>query len=360
MSTAWTCRERPAEFEILGGVFERLRNPSRDLAIDLGTANTLVYEAGEGVVVDEPSVVALDAATGQLLAAGSDAKEMLGRAPAKVRIVRPLAAGVISDADAAERMLRYFIARSRPSRLIRPRIVVCVPSEVTGVERRALEDAAMRAGARRVDVIEEAVAAALGAGLNVHGTAGAMVVDIGGGTSDVAVTSLGGVVRAHSVRIGGHDLDEAIANHVKNEYALLLGERSAETIKTAIGSAFPMSHELTHEVRGRDLITGLPRAVTLTSGEIRRALEPHLLTICETVRSTLDSCPPELAGDVLDGGIVLTGGGAMLRGLDVRMSHELGVPVRLAEDPLTAVVTGAGTCVEDPAATRSLLSQVER
>lgn len=341
-------------------MFERLRNPSRDLAIDLGTANTLVYEAGEGIVVDEPSVVALDAGTGQLLAAGSDAKEMLGRAPSRVRMVQPLSGGVISDADAAERMLRYFIARSRPSRLVRPRIVVCVPSQVTGVERRALEDAAMRAGARRVDVIEEAVAAAVGAGLNVHATEGSMVVDIGGGTSDVAVTSLGGVVRAHSVRLGGLDLDEAIASHVKNDYALLLGERSAEQIKLAIGSAFPMSRELTYEVRGRDLITGLPRAVTLTSGEIRRALEPILLTICEAVRSTLDSCPPELAGDVLDGGIVLTGGGAQLRGLDVRMSHELGVPVRVASDPLTAVVLGAGTCVEEPAGTKSLLAPVQR
>lgn len=341
-------------------MFERLRSPSRDLAIDLGTANTLVYEAGQGIVVDEPSVVALDAATGELLAAGNDAKEMLGRAPTRVRIVRPLAAGVISDADAAERMLRYFIARSRPSRLIRPRVVVCVPSEVTGVERRALEDAVMRAGARRVDVVEEAVAAAIGAGLNVHATAGTMVVDIGGGTSDVAITSLGGVVRAHSVRLGGHDLDDAIAAHVKNEYALLLGERSAETIKLEIGSAFPLSRELTHEVRGRDLLTGLPRAVTLTSREIRRALEPTLLTICETVRSTLDSCPPELAGDVLDSGIVLTGGGARLRGLDVRMGHELGVPVRVADEPLTAVVLGAGTCVEEPAATRSLLSSVPR
>lgn len=337
-------------------MFGRLRSPSRDIAVDLGTANTLVYEVGQGVVVDEPSVVALDAATGELLAAGHDAKEMLGRAAGRVDVVRPLVGGVISDADAAERMLRYFIARSRPSRLIRPRVVVCVPSEVTGVERRALEDAAMRAGARRVDVIEEAVAAALGAGLNVHATKGSMVVDIGGGTSDVAVTSLGGVVRSRSVRLGGHDLDEAITAHVKNEYALLIGERTAEDIKIEVGSAFPLSTELSHDVSGRDLINGLPRTVTITSHEVRRALEPTLLAICETVRATLDACPPELAGDVLDAGIVLTGGGARLRGLDVRMSHELGVPVTVADDPLNCVVRGAGSCVENPAATRTLLT----
>ena len=335
-------------------MFERLRRPSRDLAVDLGTANTLVCEVGQGIVVDEPSVVALDAATGDLLAAGREAKEMLGRAAGRVSVVRPLVGGVISDADAAERMLRYFIARSRPSRLIRPRIIVCVPSEVTGVERRALEDAAMRAGARRVDVVEEAVAAAIGAGLNIHGTQGSMVVDIGGGTTDVAVTSLGGVVRSRSVRLGGHALDDAIAAHVKNEYALLLGERTAEDLKLTVGSAFPLSEELAHEVRGRDLINGLPRSVTVTSGEIRRALEPLLLSMCETVRDTLDTCPPELAGDVLERGIVLTGGGALLRGLDVRMRHELGVPVRVADEPFTAVVLGAAVCLEQPQVASSL------
>ncbi|MFK4492963.1 rod shape-determining protein [Dermacoccus sp. GAS27A] len=338
----------------------RLKTPSRDLAIDLGTAYTLVYESGQGIVVDEPSVVALDAATGDLLAAGHHAKEMLGRAPGRVSVVRPLVGGVISDADAAERMLRYFIARSRPSRLIRPRVVVCVPSEVTGVERRALEDAAMRAGARHVDVIEEAVAAAVGAGLNVQATQASMVVDIGGGTSDVAVTSLGGVVRSRSVRLGGHELDDAIAAHLKNEYALLLGERTAERIKLDVGSAFPLTEELTCEVRGRDLIGGLPRSVTVTSVEIRRALEPTLLAICDTVRATLDACPPELAGDILDTGIVLTGGGAQLRGLDVRLHHELAVPVRVAADPANAVVLGAGACVENYDLMRGLLMPVTR
>lgn len=327
----------------------------RDLAVDLGTANTLIYERGKGVVLDEPSTVALEVGTGRLLAAGSAAKEMLGRTPGHVEVVRPLRDGVINDADVAERMLRYFVARVRPSRLIRPRVVVCVPSEVTGVERRALEDATTRAGARRVYVVEEAMAAALGAGLPVNATTASMVCDIGGGTTDVAVISLGGIVVARSIRVGGDEIDEAVAAHVKSEYSLLLGERSAEDIKRTAGSAFPLREELGVRVRGRDLISGLPKTVTVSSQELRRAIEQPLLQICELVRATLDVCPPELAGDVLEHGIVLTGGGALLRGLDARMTHELGVPVRVSEAPLRAVAAGAGRCVEDFAELQSVL-----
>ena len=319
----------------------------RDLAIDLGTANTLVYERGRGVVLDEPSVVAVEAATGRLLAAGTLAKEMLGRTPGHVRAVRPLQAGVISDADVTERMLRYFVDQVRPSRLVRPRMVVCVPSEVTGVERRALEEAAVRSGARRVYVIEEPMAAAIGADLPVNETAASMVVDIGGGTTDVAVISLGGIVTSRSVRVGGDEIDEAVVAHVKSEYSLLVGERSAEDIKVAVGSAFPLREEPTTRIRGRDLVTGLPKTVTVTSQEIRRAIEGPVLQIVDLVRATLDVCPPELAGDILDRGVTLTGGGALLRGLDERMRHELGVPVRVADDPLRAVVRGSGRCIEE-------------
>lgn len=319
----------------------------RDLAIDLGTANTLVYEKGRGVVLDEPSVVAIEAGTGKLVAAGTRAKEMLGRTPGHVRAIRPLQDGVISDADVTERMLRYFVDQVRPSRLVRPRIVVCVPSEVTGVERRALEDAAVRCGARRVYVIEEPMAAAIGADLPVNDTAASMVVDIGGGTTDVAVISLGGIVTARSVRVGGDEIDEAVIAHVKSEYSLLLGERSAEDIKIAVGSAFPLREEGSTRVRGRDLVTGLPKTVAISSAEVRRAIEGPVLQIVDLVRATLDVCPPELAGDILDGGITLTGGGALLRGLDERLRHELGVPVRVADDPLRAVVRGSGRCVEE-------------
>lgn len=328
--------------------------------MDLGTANTLIYERGHGVVLDEPSVVALEVGTGRLLAAGATAREMLGRTPGHVDVIRPLRDGVINDAGVTERMLRYFVAKVRPSRLVRPRVVVCVPSEVTGVERRALEDAATRAGARRVHVVEEAMAAALGAGLPVNETTASMVCDIGGGTSDVAVISLGGIVAARSIRVGGDEIDEAIIAHVKSEYSLLLGERSAEDIKATVGSAFPLREEISTRVRGRDLISGLPKTVTVTSAEVRLAIEGPLLQICELVRATLDVCPPELAGDVLDTGIVLTGGGALLRGLDARMRHELGVPVTVAQNPLRCVALGAGRCVEEFAAMRPILSDSRR
>ncbi|HEU4999441.1 MAG TPA: rod shape-determining protein [Lapillicoccus sp.] len=327
----------------------------RDLAVDLGTANTLVYVRGRGVVLDEPSVVAVEAGSNRLVAAGARAKEMVGRTPASVRAVRPLRDGVISDADLTERMLRWFVDQVRPSRLVRPRMVVCVPSEVTGVERRALEDAATRCGARRVYIIEEPMAAAIGAGLPVNDTNASMVVDIGGGTTDVAVISLGGIVSSRSMRIGGDEIDEAIVAHVKSEYSLLLGERSAEDIKTGVGSAFPLAEELTTRIRGRDLVTGLPKVVSISSPEVRRAIETPVIQIVELVRATLDVCPPELAGDIVDRGITLTGGGALLRGLDERMRHELGVPVHVATEPLRSVALGAGRCVEEFGALQRVL-----
>jgi rod shape-determining protein MreB and related proteins len=332
----------------------------RDLAVDLGTANTLIYQRGRGIVLDEPSVVAIEAGTGRLVAAGRQAHEMLGRTPGHIHAIRPLRDGVISDAEVTERMLRYFIDRVRPSRLVRPRIVVCVPSEVTGVERRALEDAASRAGARQVFVIEEAMAAAIGADLPVNETAASMVVDVGGGTTDVALISLGGVVNARSMRVGGDEIDEALIAHIKSDYSLLLGERSAEDIKVRAGSAFPLREELSARVRGRDLVTGLPKTVTITSPEIRRAIEGPVLQMVELVRATLDVCPPELAGDVLDNGIVLTGGGALLRGLDERMRVELGVPVRVADDPLRSVARGSGRCVEEFSSLQRVLVGAQR
>ncbi len=331
-----------------------------DLAIDLGTANTVIYQRGRGIVLDEPSVVAVDRRTQRLIAAGNRAKEMLGRTPDHVEAVRPLKDGVVSDADITERMLRYFVEQVGPSKIIRPRIVVCVPSEVTGVERRALEDSALRSGARRVYIVEEAMAAALGAGLPVNETRAQMVVDIGGGTTDVAVISLGGIVTSRSVRVGGDEIDEAIISLVKAEYSLLLGERSAEDIKVGVGSVFPLSQELTTRVRGRDLITGLPKTVQISSPEVRRAIETPVVTITDVVRSVLDVCPPELAGDILDSGVTLTGGGALLRGWTERLRHELGVPVTVADDPIRAVARGSGRCVEDFASLSRILSTVRR
>ena len=313
----------------------------RDMAIDLGTANTLVYVRGRGVVLNEPSVVAVNTSTGGLVAVGADAKKMIGRTPGNIVAVRPLKDGVIADFDIAERMLRYFIQKvHRRRNLARPRVVVCVPSGVTGVERRAVEEAAQRAGARRVHIIEEPMAAAIGAGLPVSEPTGNMVVDIGGGTTEVAVISLGGIVAAQSVRVAGDELDNAIIQYVKKEYALLLGERTAEGIKMAVGSAFPVPDE--------------PHA------EIRRAVEEPVNAIIDAVRSTLDRCPPELSGDIMDRGIVLTGGGALLRGLDERLRHETGMPVQVAETPLESVVLGSGRCVEDFEALRQVLTAEPR
>jgi rod shape-determining protein MreB len=328
----------------------------RDMAVDLGTANTLVYVRGRGVLVDEPSVVAIDETTGELVAVGRDAKRLVGRTPEEISVVRPLQDGVIADFEATEQMLRHFIALVHRRRYFaKPRMVVCVPSGITAVEQRAVKEAGYQAGARRVFIIEEPMAAAIGAGLPVHRATGNMVVDVGGGTTEVAVISLGGVVTSISVRTAGDALDRAITAWMKKQHALLLGEATAEEVKTTLGSAFPGPADREAEIRGRDLVSGLPRTVTVTSGEVRSAIEEPLRAIIDAVRVTLDQTPPELAGDIMDRGIVLTGGGALLRGLDERLRHETGMPVHVAEDPLTSVALGAGRCVEDFEALQQVL-----
>jgi rod shape-determining protein MreB and related proteins len=334
----------------------------RDMAVDLGTANTLVYERGRGIVLNEPSVVAVNTTTGSILAVGSEAKKMIGRTPASIVAIRPLKDGVIADFETTERMLRYFIQKAyRRSRLIRPRVVVCVPSGITGVERRAVEEAATQAGARRVYIIEEPMAAAIGAGLPVHEPTGNMVVDIGGGTTEVAVISLGGIVTAQSIRVGGDELDASIIAYVKKEYGLMLGERTAEEIKMAIGSAFPVPDEPHAEIRGRDLVSGLPKTIVVSAEEIRRATEEPVNTIVDAVKTTLDKCPPELSGDIMDRGIVVTGGGALLAGMDERLRHETGMPIRITDDPLHSVALGAGKCVEEfDALKRVLIAEPRR
>jgi len=352
----------------------------RDMAVDLGTANTLVYVRGRGVVLNEPSVVAINTLTGAILAVGAEAKRMIGRTPSHIQAVRPLKDGVIADFDVTEKMLRYFIHRVHKRRLLaKPRVVVCVPSGITGVEQRAVEEATIAAGSRRAYIIEEPMAAAIGAGLPIHeptgnmivdiggGTTevavislggigaglpiheptGNMIVDIGGGTTEVAVISLGGIVTSTSIRIGGDELDEAIIQHVKKEYSLLLGERTSEAIKLAIASVFPMPDELVAEIKGRDLVSGLPKTITISAEEIRRAIEEPVNAIIDAIKTTLDRTPPELAADIMDRGIVLTGGGALLRGLDKRLRHETGMPVRISDTPLQAVVLGSGKCLEE-------------
>jgi len=320
----------------------------RDIGVDLGTANTLVYVRRRGIVLNEPSVVAINTNTGGVLAVGAEAKKMIGRTPAHVVAVRPLKDGVIADFETTERMMRYFIQKVHRRRYFaKPRVVVCVPSGVTGVERRAVIEAASQAGARQVHIIEEPMAAAIGAGLPVAEATGNMVVDIGGGTTEVAVISLGGIVTAQSIRVAGDEMDNAIIQHVKKEYSLMLGERTAEEIKMAIGSAAPTPDEPHAEIRGRDLVSGLPKTIVVSADEIRRAIEEPVNAIVDAVRSTLDKCPPELSGDIMDRGIVLTGGGALLRGLDVRLRQETGMPVIIADNPLDTVAFGAGKCVEE-------------
>ena len=320
----------------------------RDMAVDLGTANTLVYVRGRGIVLNEPSVVAINTNTGGILAVGAEAKKMIGRTPGNIVAVRPLKDGVIADFEITERMLRYFILKIHKRRyLARPRVVVCVPSGITGVERRAVIEASSQAGARQVHIIEEPMAAAIGSGLPVHEATGNMVVDIGGGTTEVAVISLGGIVTSQSIRIGGDELDQAIITFGKKEHSLMLGERTSEEIKVALGSAFPATDEPHAEIRGRDLVSGLPKTVVISAAEVRRAIEEPLNLIIDAVKSTLDKCPPELAGDVMDRGIALTGGGALLRGLDQRIREETGMPVHIADSPLDSVVLGTGKCVED-------------
>jgi rod shape-determining protein MreB and related proteins len=320
----------------------------RDMAVDLGTANTLVYVRGKGIVLNEPSVVALNTNNGQIVAVGVEAKRMIGRTPGNIVAVRPLKDGVIADFDVTERMLRYFIQKvHRRSRMAKPRIVVAVPSGITGVEQSAVKEAGHQAGARRVYIIEEPMAAAIGAGLPVNEPTGNMVVDIGGGTTEVAVISLGGIVTSQSIRIGGDEMDQALITFGKKEHSLMLGERTAEEIKVALGSAFPAADEPNAEIRGRDLVSGLPKTVVISSAEVRRALDEPLNLIIDAVKSTLDKCPPELAGDVMDRGIALTGGGALLRSLDQRIREETGMPVHIADSPLESVVLGTGKCVED-------------
>jgi rod shape-determining protein MreB len=328
----------------------------RDMAVDLGTANTLVYVRGRGVMLNEPSVVALNSQTREILAVGTEAKRMLGRTPDAITAIRPMRDGVIADFESTEQMLRIFIQRVHRRRYFtKPRLVVCVPSGITSVEQRAVKEAGYQAGARRVYIIEEPMAAAIGASLPVHEATGNMVVDIGGGTTEVAVISLGGIVTSMSIRTAGDDLDSAIISWFKKEYSLMLGERTAEEIKVELGSAFPLPEEPEAEIRGRDLISGLPRTITVSSAEVRQAMEEPLHSIVDAVRSTLDKTPPELAGDIMDRGLVLTGGGALLRGLDERLRHETGMPVHVADDPLHSVAMGAGKCVEEFEALQQVL-----
>ena len=320
----------------------------RDMAVDLGTANTLVYVRGRGIVLNEPSVVAVNTVTGAILAVGAEAKRMIGRTPSHIRAIRPLKDGVIADFDITEKMLRYFIQKVHHRRfLAKPRVVVCVPSGITSVEQRAVEEATISAGARAAFIIEEPMAAAIGAGLPIHEPRGNMVVDIGGGTTEVAVISLGGVVTSTSVRVGGDELDEAIIQFVKKEFSVALGERTAEAIKLAVGSAFPTADEMIAEIKGRDLVSGLPKTIHVTSEEVRRALEEPVNAIIDAVKNTLDRCPPELSADIMDKGVVLTGGGALLKGLDERLKHETGMPIHIADQPLSCVAIGSGKCLEE-------------
>jgi rod shape-determining protein MreB len=318
----------------------------RDMAVDLGTANTLVYVRGRGIVLSEPSVVAIDERSGEVHAVGVEAKRMLGRTPGTISAIRPLKDGVIADFDVTEQMLRHFIQKVHQHRFAHPRVVVCVPSGVTGVEKRAVEEATLSAGAREAHLIEEPMAAAIGAGLPVSEPTGNMIVDVGGGTTEVAVISLGGIVVSQSLRVGGDEMDEAIISHVKKEYKLLIGQQTSEEIKLEIGSAFDMREEFHAEVRGRDMLTGLPKTVVLSSEEVRHALEEPVSQIIDAIRSTLDKTPPELAADIMDRGIVLAGGGALLAGLDERLRHETQMPSHLAESPLTCVAVGSGRSLE--------------
>ncbi len=321
---------------------------SSDLAIDLGTANTLVYIAGKGIVVNEPSIVAVNRTSGEIIGCGTEAKEMLGRTPGNVIAVRPLRDGVIADFKMAEKMLNYFIQKAhRRKSLVHPRIVIGVPSETTEVEKRAVLDSTYRAKASEVHLVEQAMVAALGAGLPVTEPSGNMVVDIGGGTTDIAIISLSGIVYSRSLRVAGNEMDEAIMNYVKRKYNLLIGERTAERVKIEIGSADRLEKPLSAEIKGRDLIRGLPKAVTLTDDEVREAVSECITAILGAIRAALERTPPELSSDISERGIILTGGGSLLRGLDEKIRQETGMPVLLAEQPLASVVLGTGKMIED-------------
>ena len=333
----------------------------RDVAVDLGTANTLVYVKGEGIVLSEPSVVAIDNKTDKVVAVGGAAKRMLGRTPGNIVAMRPLKDGVIADFEVTEKMLAYFIRKAQPRQrllqaLFGPRVVVCVPSGVTDIELRAVREAARPAGARQAYAIEEPLAAAIGAGLPVNEAQGSMIVDVGGGTTEVAVISLGGIVTKSSIRIAGDDMDQAISAYIQREYKVSVGTQTAEQLKIELGSSFPLPEEKSAEIRGRDLVTGLPKTVVMTSEEVREAIHGPVEAIVAAVQNTLDRTPPELASDVIDRGMVLVGGGALLRQLDERLRRETGVPVHIADDPLRCVAVGSGRCLEEIEQYRGALS----
>ena len=323
---------------------------SKDLGIDLGTANTLVYIKGKGIVLTEPSVVAIQKDTGIVLAVGEEAKNMIGRTPGNIMAIRPMKDGVIADFDVTHNMLRYFLKKALGKNINyfnRPRVVVCVPAGVTTVEERAVKEATIQSGAREAYLIEEPMAAAIGAGLPIHEPTGNMIVDVGGGTTDVAIISLGGIVTSRSIRIGGDEMDEAVVNYIKRSYNLMIGERTAEEIKINIGSAFKEDKPKTWQVRGRDLVSGLPKLVTVTSHEITEAMAEPVSAIIEAIRICLEKTPPELASDIMDRGIMMAGGGALLHGLDELISRDTGMPVHLADEPLSAVAIGAGKALEN-------------
>lgn len=322
-------------------------NFATDIGIDLGTANVLVYVRGKGILIREPSVVAMEKETNKILAVGEEARRMIGRTPGNIVAVRPLKDGVIADYDVTETMLRYFMEKVSPKpRLFRPQVVVCIPSGVTSVEKRAVLEAAMEAGAKHTYIIEEPMAAAIGAGINIYEPSGNMVVDIGGGTTDIAIISLGGIVVSESLRIAGDKFDEAIIKYIKKMYNLMIGERTAEEIKVQIGSAYPEGEGKAMEIRGRDLVTGLPRTINFTSADSFQAMAEPITAIIDGVKSVLERTPPELASDIVDKGVVLTGGGALLEGFTKLLSEETGIPIHLAEDPLSCVVLGTGKLLE--------------
>ena len=322
---------------------------SSDLAIDLGTANTCVYVRGKGIVVNEPSIIAINKVNGRVEAVGREAKEMLGRTPGNIVAIKPMKDGVIADFEYTEKMLAYFIRKAHNNRnvWVRPRIVIGVPSEITQVEKRAVKDSAYRAKASEVHLVEEAMAAAIGAGMPITEPSGNMIVDIGGGTTDIAVISLAGIVYSKAVRVAGNEMDEAIIQYIKKTYNLLIGERTAEAIKMEVGSAYPLEEQMTMEIKGRHLIEGVPKTITITDEEIREALAETVNVIVDAVRVALERTPPELSADIVDRGIVLTGGGALLKNLDKRLREETGLPLAMAEDPLSSVVLGAGKMLSD-------------
>ena len=328
---------------------------SRDMGIDLGTANSLVHVKGKGIVLMEPSVVAIQRETKAVLAVGNEAKLMIGRTPGNIIAIRPMKDGVIADFDVTQTMLRHFILKAHRKTLFKPRVLVAVPSGVTEVERRAVIDATLQAGAREAYLIEEPMAAAIGAGLPVHEPTGNMIVDIGGGTTEVAVISLGGIVTSKSIRIAGDEMDEAIVNYVKRSYNLMIGERTSEDIKIQIGSAYAMNDGETMDVKGRDLVTGLPKTITVTAEEIRKALSEPVAAIVDAIRVTLEKTPPELAADIMDKGIIMTGGGSLLRGIDRLVSEQTGMPVSITEEPLLGVVRGTGKALEELETLRKIL-----